>query len=65
MKLLKESFATFHTNNTNANKTVAVVDRARDRDSHETTNQDEAAALYCSHHRSSARCRDTRDLDGC
>ena len=48
MKLVKESFATFHTNNTNASKTVAVVPGfiARDRDSHETTNLGRGGSDY-------------------
>ena len=47
-KLVKEAFATFHTNNTNASKTVAVVPGfiARDRDSHETTNLGRGGSDY-------------------
>ena len=48
MKLVKESFASFQTNNTNASKTVAVVPGfiARDRDSHETTNLGRGGSDY-------------------
>ena len=48
MRLVKESFASFQTNNTNASKTVAVVPGfiARDRDSHETTNLGRGGSDY-------------------
>ena len=47
-KLVKEAFATFKNNNTNASKTVAVVPGfiARDRDSHETTNLGRGGSDY-------------------